>query len=60
MDAIPQQAVPERGLCATSSAAGTDRDCAVAALLAASRDYFALAAHPLEAASTCAAAGRRR
>jgi hypothetical protein len=60
MNATPHQAVPQRGVCPTSSAAGTGRDSPVAALLATSRDYFALAANPVAATRTCAATARGR
>lgn len=60
MDLTTRQAAPQRRPNATCSAVGTARDRAVAALLATSRDYFALPTEPVQATRAGAAAGRRR
>lgn len=60
MNPTTQRSAPARAVCAICSAAGTGHTAAVAALLATSRDYFALRAESTDATRAGAAAARRR
>lgn len=60
MNIAIRQSAPQPARCAASCSSRADRDLAVAAVLASSREYFAIGAEPTEAGRAGAAAPRRR